>query len=68
MDFSHGPTVFCPDVMSLVFNTHTHTHTHTHAHTHTHKHTHTQLSGREGYWDRKRCIFRADLKANVELE
>ena len=32
--------------------------------------THTSITvlGREGYWDGKRCVFRADLKANVELE
>ena len=26
------------------------------------------VSEREGSWDGKRCVFRADLKANVELE
>ena len=31
-------------------------------------HTSITVSGREGYWDEKRCVFRADLKANVELE
>ena len=31
-------------------------------------HTSITVSGREGYWDGKRCVFRADLKANVELE
>ena len=30
--------------------------------------THTELSGREGYWDVKRFVFRTDLKADVELE
>ena len=39
----------------------------------THTHTHSlfpsiTVSGREGYWDGKRCVFRADLKADVELE
>ena len=53
--------------------------THTHTHTHTlslslsppslpYAHTSITVSGREGYWDGKRCVFRADLKANVELE
>ena len=47
-------------------HTHKHIHTHTHTpHTHTHTHTHTQLSGREGYWDGKRCVFRADLIADA---
>ena len=31
-------------------------------------HTSITVSGKEGYWDGKRCVFRADLKANVELE
>ena len=34
----------------------------------THSHTPITVSGREGYWDGKRCVFSADLKANVELE
>ena len=40
-------------------------------HTHTlppYTHTSITVSGREGYWDGEKCVFRADLKANVELE
>ena len=49
----------------------------THTYTHTHSlslslplpppppYTHTSITG---YWDGKRCVFRANLKANVELE
>ena len=49
--------------------THIHRHTHTHEYTHTHVHTHTvKVSGRECYWDEKRCLFRADLKTDVKLE
>ena len=51
----------------LMMNHFTHTHTHTHTRKHTHTHTH-NMSGREGYWDGKRYIFRASLKADVELE
>ena len=56
--------------------THIHTHTHTHTHTHQHHHHHKyarrkmstkNLSGREGYWGGKRCVFRADLKADIDL-
>ena len=43
-------------------------HAHIHSLSHTETHTSTTVSGREGYWDGKRCIFRADLKADVELE
>ena len=32
-----------------------------------HTHAHTLLLGREGNWDGKKCITRADLKADVEL-
>ena len=31
-------------------------------------HTSITVSGREGYRDGKRCVFRADFKADVELE
>ena len=47
------------------------THTHTLSLSHTHIHTHTQpitVSEREGYWEGKRCVLRADLNADVELE
>ena len=44
------------------------THTHTLSLHPTSTHTSITVSGREGYWDGKRCVFRADLKANVELE
>ena len=56
-------------------STHTHTHTLSLSLSLTHSlslppftHTSITVSGREGYWDVKRCVFRADLKANVELE
>ena len=62
-------------------NSSTHTHTHTHSLSLSPSfslslslpflpYTHTSITvyGREGYWDGKRCVFRADLKANVELE
>ena len=50
--------------------------THTYAHTLSlspslsphNTHTSITVSGREGYWDGKRRVFRADLKANVKLE
>ena len=49
--------------------------THTHIHSfslspspHPPIHTSFTVSGREGYWDGKRCVFRADLKANVQFE
>ena len=36
-------------------------------HIHTNTHLSITVSGPEGYWARTRCIFRADLKADVEL-
>ena len=34
----------------------------------TYTHTSITVSGREGYWDGKRCVFRADLKAKCTVE
>ena len=47
------------------------TYTHTHILSHPpppHKHTSITVSGREGHWDGKRCVFRADLKVNIEFD
>ena len=33
-----------------------------------HTHTPITVSGRGGYWDGKRCVFWANLTADVELE
>ena len=50
-------------------HTHTRTHARTRAHARTHTHTHTSItvSGIEGYWDGKRCVFRADVKVDAEF-
>ena len=71
---SRGPLALIVSIDIGVVCTHTHTHIHTHINTNTHTHkrapTHASItvSGREGYWDGKRCVFRADLKANVKSE
>ena len=57
-----------PSFLLSLSHTHTHAHIHTHTHAHTHTHTSITVSGREGYWDGKRCVCRADLKADVELD
>ena len=44
------------------------THTYTLSLSLSHTHTSIRKSVREGYWDGKRCVFRPDLKADVELE
>ena len=41
---------------------------HTHTLSLSHTNTPITVSGREGYRDGKRCVFTADLKADVELE
>ena len=55
--YTHTYTLSLPLSLSLSPPTHTHTHI-----TPTHTHTSVIVSGREGHWDAKRCVFRADLK------
>ena len=52
----------------------THTYTLSLSHTHTHAHTSITVSGKEGYWDGKRCrdrpcppVFDIDISKEIEV-